>query len=173
VDSAGATGKDHRVRRAAEEVSMSESAIFGESGQLVSCAHLVKLATCHVKTMRYNETVMAQFSCDAVRQGCTLSELIKTALGKLFRLSKKRDQLPPLPTFRSGGTLVDIAGRDALYQAMEERCPLDIRVLVTQYNPELPGPFCTLWVRRIPKNLSGYRIAGACFRTPCKVLVYA
>jgi hypothetical protein len=104
VDSAGATGKDHRVRRAAEEVSMSESAIFGESGQLVACAHLVKLATCHMKTMRYNETVMAQFSCDAVRQGCTLSELIKTALRKLFRLSKKRDQLPPLPTFRSGGT---------------------------------------------------------------------
>jgi hypothetical protein len=125
---------------------MSESAIFGEIGQLVACAHLVKLATCHMKTMRYNETVMAQFSCDAVRQGCTLSELIKTALRKLFRLSKKRDQLPPLPTFRSGGT---------------------------QYNPELPGPFCTRWVRRIPKNLSGYRIAGACFRSPRKVLVYA
>jgi hypothetical protein len=98
---------------------MSESAIFAESGQLVSCAHLVKLATCHMKTMRYNKTVTAQFSCDAVRQGRTLSEVIKTALRKLFRLSKKRDQLLPLPTFRSGGTLVDIAGRDALYQAME------------------------------------------------------
>jgi hypothetical protein len=28
---------------------------------------------------------------------------------------------PPLPTFRSGGMLVDVADRDALYQAMEGR----------------------------------------------------
>jgi hypothetical protein len=33
----------------------------------------------------------------------------------------KRGRIPALPTFRSGGTLVDIADRDALYQAMEGR----------------------------------------------------
>jgi hypothetical protein len=33
--------------------------------------------------------------------------------------SLARSEIPPLPTFRSGGTLVDIADRHALYQAME------------------------------------------------------
>lgn len=31
--------------------------------------------------------------------------------------------LPPLPSFDSGGTLVDLADRDALYAAMEEGDP--------------------------------------------------
>lgn len=31
------------------------------------------------------------------------------------------DPLPPLPSFQSGGALVDVADRDALYDAMEGR----------------------------------------------------
>jgi hypothetical protein len=50
-----------------------------------------------------------------------MSELVETALRMLFRPQKKKEEIPPLPTFRSGGTLVDIADREALYQAMEGR----------------------------------------------------
>ena len=50
-----------------------------------------------------------------------MSDLVETALRLLFRSQKKREEPPPLPTFRSGGTLVDVADRDALYQAMEGR----------------------------------------------------
>ena len=32
-----------------------------------------------------------------------------------------RRELPALPSFKSGGALVDVADRDALYRAMEER----------------------------------------------------
>jgi hypothetical protein len=35
--------------------------------------------------------------------------------------SQKREKLVALPTFHRGGTLVDIADRNALYQAMEGR----------------------------------------------------
>jgi hypothetical protein len=42
-------------------------------------------------------------------------------LRNLFRAQKKTADLPPLPVFHSGGVLVDIADRDALYQAMEGR----------------------------------------------------
>jgi hypothetical protein len=34
---------------------------------------------------------------------------------------RKQKALPPLPTFDSGGQLVDIADRDALYEAMDGR----------------------------------------------------
>jgi len=50
-----------------------------------------------------------------------MSELVETALRLLLRSQRKRGRIPALPTFRSGGTLVDVADRDALYQAMEGR----------------------------------------------------
>ena len=50
-----------------------------------------------------------------------MSELVETALRLLLRKRPKRDGIPPLPTFDGGRELVDIADRDALYQAMERR----------------------------------------------------
>lgn len=76
----------------------------------------------HMKTtLNIDDTVMAQLKREAARQRRTMSELVETALRGLFRSQKKRDDVPSLPTFHSGGTLIDIADRDALYQAMEGR----------------------------------------------------
>jgi hypothetical protein len=76
----------------------------------------------HMKTtLNIDETVMAQLKREAARQGRTMSELVETALRMLFRTRKTTEGLPPLPVFRSGGALVDVAERDALYQAMEGR----------------------------------------------------
>jgi hypothetical protein len=72
-------------------------------------------------TLNIDNTVMAQLKREAARQGRTMSELVETALRMLFRSSRKREEPPPLPTFRSVGALVDVADRDALYQAMEGR----------------------------------------------------
>jgi hypothetical protein len=76
----------------------------------------------HMKTtLNIDDTVMAQLKREAARQKRTMSELVETALRSLFRSQKTRQHVPPLPTFHSGGALVDIADRDALYQAMEGR----------------------------------------------------
>jgi Arc/MetJ family transcription regulator len=76
----------------------------------------------HMKTtFDIDDTLMAQLKREAARQGRTMSELVETALRLLFRSQKKREGLPPLPTYHSGGTRVDIADGDALYQAMEGR----------------------------------------------------
>ena len=76
----------------------------------------------HMKTtLEIDATVMAQLKREAARQSRTMSDLVETALRLLFRPRKARPELPALPTFRGGGTLVDIADRDALYRAMEER----------------------------------------------------
>ena len=76
----------------------------------------------HMKTtLNIDDTVMAQLKREAARQGRTMSELVETALRMLFRPQKNKDEIPPLPTFRSSGELVDVADRDALYQAMEGR----------------------------------------------------
>jgi len=77
----------------------------------------------HMKTtLNVDDTVMAQLKREAARQGRTMSELVETALRNLFRAQKKKNaDLPPLPVLHGGGALVDVADREALYQAMEGR----------------------------------------------------
>jgi hypothetical protein len=76
----------------------------------------------HMKTtLKIDDTVMAELKREAARQGRTMSELVETALRLLLRSQRKRGTIPLLPTFHSGGTLVDIADRDTLYHAMEGR----------------------------------------------------
>ena len=72
-------------------------------------------------TLNIDDTVMAELKREAARQGRTMSELVETALRLLLRSQRKRGRLRALPRFHSGGALVDIAARDALYQAMEGR----------------------------------------------------
>jgi hypothetical protein len=76
----------------------------------------------HMKTtLIIDDTVMVQLKREAARQGRTMSELVETALRLFFRPEKESGKLPALPTFQSGGTMVDVSDRDALYQAMEGR----------------------------------------------------
>jgi hypothetical protein len=72
-------------------------------------------------TLNIDDTVMADLKREAARQGRTMSDLVETALRLLLRSPRKRQSLPDLPTFDGGEPLVDIADRDALYDAMEGR----------------------------------------------------
>ncbi len=76
----------------------------------------------HMKTtLNIDDTVMAELKRESARQGRTMSEMVETALRLLLRSRPKRGALPELPVFQSGGALVDIADREALYSAMEGR----------------------------------------------------
>ncbi len=76
----------------------------------------------HMKTtLNIHDSVMARLKQEAARQGRTMSDLVETALRLLFQVQEEQRELPPLPTFKSDGHLVDIADRDALYQVMEGR----------------------------------------------------
>ena len=77
---------------------------------------------CHMKTtLNIDDSVMVELKREAARQGRTMSEMVESALRLLLRSQRKREKIEALPTFHSGGALVDIADRDALYQAMEGR----------------------------------------------------
>jgi hypothetical protein len=76
----------------------------------------------HMKTtLSIDDRVMSQLKREAARQGRTMSELVETALRLLFQARKPPSALPALPTMKSGGAFVDVADREALYQAMEGR----------------------------------------------------
>lgn len=76
----------------------------------------------HMKTtLNIPDAVMAELRREAARQGRTMSELVEAALRLLLRQRRRPADLPPLPTLSSGGHQVDIADREALYQAMDGR----------------------------------------------------
>ena len=72
-------------------------------------------------TLNIDDSVMARLRREAARSGRTMSELVETALRGLLQSRRVATELAPLPTFDSGGALVDIADREALYHAMESR----------------------------------------------------
>jgi hypothetical protein len=70
-------------------------------------------------TLIIDDTVMARVKREAAERRCTMSELVEAALRGYLERPKKVKRLPPLPSFKMGGELVDIADRNALYDAME------------------------------------------------------
>jgi hypothetical protein len=75
----------------------------------------------HMKTtLNIDADVMARLKTEAARRGRTMSELVESALRLFLRRRRPGVTLPPLPAFRSGGMLVDVADRTALDLAMDE-----------------------------------------------------
>jgi hypothetical protein len=55
----------------------------------------------------------------AAARGTTLSAVVAEALRRGLDATAPAEDLPPLPTYRMGPPLVDLADRDALYRAMD------------------------------------------------------
>ncbi len=72
-------------------------------------------------TLNIDDSVMALLKQEAARRGCTMSELMESALRLLFAAKESPRPIPALPSFKSGGAYVDVADREALYEAMEGR----------------------------------------------------
>jgi len=72
-------------------------------------------------TLNIDDSVMARLRREAARSGRTMSELVEIALRQLLQSRSNEVALPELPSFDSGGALVDVADRDALHREMEWR----------------------------------------------------
>ena len=75
-------------------------------------------------TLNIADPVMRRLKEEAARRNTTMSALVEAGLrhvlGEAAASRARSEELPPLPTWRSGGFRVDIDDRDALYRAMEE-----------------------------------------------------
>ena len=78
---------------------------------------------CHMKTtLNIDDSVMQRLREEAARRGTTMSALVEAGLRRVLapEIAAQQEELPPLPSWNSGGHLVDIDDRDALYRALEE-----------------------------------------------------
>ncbi len=74
----------------------------------------------HMKTtLNISDVTMSRLKREAARRGCTMSELVETALRAVLQKKKTTEKLPPLPEFSSAGARVNVANREALYEVME------------------------------------------------------
>jgi predicted transcriptional regulator len=67
------------------------------------------------------DALMGRLKQEAARGKTTMSELIERALRQLLEAEAQQQApaLTPLPSFNMGRPAVDVANRDALYDAME------------------------------------------------------
>ena len=79
----------------------------------------------HMKTtLNIDDSVMQRLREEAAQRGTTMSALVEAGLRRVLAApvatGAPPDPLPPLPTWDSGGHLVNIDDREVLYRAMEE-----------------------------------------------------
>jgi hypothetical protein len=75
----------------------------------------------HMKTtLVIDDITMTRLRERAAREGSTISELVESALRLLLdRPEAEPRRLPPLPSYRMGKPLVDVANREELYRALD------------------------------------------------------
>ena len=80
----------------------------------------------HMKvTLNIDESVMRRLREEAARRGTTMSALVEAGLRRVLAEPEDppgggREPLPPLPTWNSGGLLVDISNREELYRVLDD-----------------------------------------------------
>jgi hypothetical protein len=75
----------------------------------------------HMKTtLEVPDHLMRELKARAARDGKTMSELVESALRTLLEEKPPAKELPPLPTFNSGGFLVNIDSRAEWYDQIED-----------------------------------------------------
>jgi len=71
-------------------------------------------------TLNIHESVMDRLREKAAKTGHTISELVEAAIRMSLKEQPPPKDLPPLPSFHGGKFLVDIADREAIYQAQKQ-----------------------------------------------------
>ena len=72
-------------------------------------------------TLNIDDGVMERLKAEAARRRTTMSALVEEGIRLVLQEPGRpaRAELPPLPTFHSGGYYVDISDREALYRVMD------------------------------------------------------
>ncbi len=80
-------------------------------------------------TLDIDERLLQRLQEVADRRGSNLSALVEAGIFQVLGMDREMEQerkrkrgepLPELPTFNSGGELVDISNREELYRVMDE-----------------------------------------------------
>ena len=92
---------------------------WGSSNRQLTDFHTRNMVFHMKTTLSISDATMRAVKREAARRGQTMSELVESALRQALSRTKPVAKMPPLPSFSSGGSRVDVSDRDALFNAME------------------------------------------------------
>jgi plasmid stability protein len=84
--------------------------------------HIADMVFLMKTTLNIDDSVMQRLREEAARQGRTMSELVEAGLRRVLDEPEQGPEQTrgPMPQWRSGGALIDVADRDALYERMDQ-----------------------------------------------------
>ena len=120
---AGNENINRRLRKATSSNVFSKESTVTERGVrfLLTYNHIRYMVIWMKTTLNLDDSVMALLKREAARRGCTMTDLMESALRLLLASKTSPRPLTPLPSFKSGGARVEVADRETLYDAMEGR----------------------------------------------------
>ena len=82
----------------------------------------------HMKTtFNINDTLMQQLRVEAARRGVTMTQIVESGIRHMVANGADAPEfkkgLRPLPTWNSGGMLVDVSNREEMYRIFDEEKP--------------------------------------------------
>ncbi len=82
----------------------------------------------HMKTtFNINDTLMQQLRVEAARRGVTMTQIVESGIRHMVANGEDapefKKKLRPLPTWNSGGMLVDVSNREEMYRIFDEEKP--------------------------------------------------
>jgi len=67
-------------------------------------------------TLIIDDNIFTRVKEEAARRRTTISEIVEGALRAHLQPKPDMKELPPLPTWNSGGLLIDVSNREAMYE---------------------------------------------------------
>ena len=82
----------------------------------------------HVKTtFNIDDALMQQLRIEAARRGVTMTQIVESGIRHMIANGDGKQEaakeLKPLPTWNSGGMLVDVSNREELFRIFDEEKP--------------------------------------------------
>ena len=118
----------------------------------------------HMKktTLNIDEAIMTQLKEEAMRRKTTMGALVEAGIRRILGEGQTPApgavDLPPLPTWHGGEPLVDLADREALYEALDREH--DEQVYGTPATPAVTGAARTAQVLAVAEEPAPYDAGG-------------
>ena len=75
-------------------------------------------------TFNIDDALVQQLRLEAARRGVTMTHIVESGIRHMIAngadKQKPKSELKPLPTWNSGGMLVDVANREELFRIFDE-----------------------------------------------------
>ena len=92
--------------------------------QALPYSHIADMVSSMKTTFNIDDALMHQLRIEAARRGVTMTHIVESGIRHIIANGEEKQsakyEMKPLPTWDSGGMLVDVADREELFRIFDE-----------------------------------------------------